>query len=150
MDIFERLKQDHDEHRVLLKKLSETSGASDERKALFEEFKVEVKAHAAAEEESLYAEMLKRPDLRHEGQHSVSEHKEIEDYLEELTETDMSSPGWKATFDKMRHRYEHHIEEEEEEIFVEANSELNSSCAQYLEKVFDKRKPKELERAEAE
>ena len=38
-------------------------------------------AHAAAEEESLYAVMLQDPDMREEGTHSVSEHKEIDDFL---------------------------------------------------------------------
>ena len=62
--IFADLKADHDRHRKLLAQIAETSGASEERKTLFEEFMLEVTAHAAAEEESLYATMLGMPDLR--------------------------------------------------------------------------------------
>src|SRR3546814_8159528 len=82
--IFTRLKADHDRHRELLDKIDATQGDSDERRDLFEAFRIDVTAHAASEEMSLYATMLANPDLRDEAQHSVAEHKEIEDYLTEL------------------------------------------------------------------
>jgi len=147
-DIFERLKQDHDRHREMLEKIGDTSGDSSEREELFKKFRIEVTAHAAAEEESLYAVMLQDPDMREEGTHSVSEHKEIDDFLEELQETDMSSPGWIATFKKMRHRYEHHIDEEEEDIFPVAKKELDKGVPEDLAAKFEERKPAEKERAE--
>src|SRR5690606_1158288 len=56
--IFARLKADHDRHRELLDRIDATHGDSDERRALFEAFRVEVTAHAASEEMSLYATML--------------------------------------------------------------------------------------------
>ena len=64
--------------------MADAQGEPDRLEKLFEQFKVEVKAHAAAEEETLYATMLARPALREDAQHSVSEHKELEDYLEEM------------------------------------------------------------------
>lgn len=149
-DIFDRLKEDHDRHRKMLEQLGDTEGDSDERRQLFKDFAIEVTAHAAAEEESLYATMLAQPDLRHEGQHSVSEHKEIEDYLEELEDIEFSSPQWLQKFKEMRHRYEHHIDEEEEEIFVAAKKELTEERALELGKKFDERKPPERETAEKE
>ena len=148
--IFADLKADHDRHRKLLAQIAETQGASDERKALFESFMLEVTAHAAAEEESLYATMLGLPDLRDDARHSVSEHKEIDDFLGELNDMDMSSSGWLVKFKEMRHRYEHHIDEEEEEMFPAASRELSAADEERLGKVFEARKPKELARAEAE
>jgi Hemerythrin HHE cation binding domain len=147
--IFADLKADHDRHRDLLAKLAETKGDSDERRALFDEFRTEVTAHAAAEEESLYATMLGKPDLREEAVHSVSEHKEIGDFLGELSEIDMGSGAWLTKFKEMRHRYEHHIDEEEEEMFPAAADGLSDVEEAKLAKVFEDRKPKELERAEA-
>ena len=114
--IFHRLKQDHDSHRQLFAKMADAQGEPDRLEKLFEQFKVEVKAHAAAEEETLYATMLARPDLREDAQHSVSEHKEIEDYLEEMEEQSFNGPEWRETFAQMKKRYLHHIEEEEEEM----------------------------------
>lgn len=146
-EIFERLKQDHDRHRELLASIDETKGDSEQRRSLFEAFRVEVTAHAAAEEESLYATMLAKPDLREDAQHSVSEHKEIDDFLEELDEMDFSSSGWLTRFRALRHRYEHHIDEEEEEMFPDAAKELTKAEEAQLAETFRKRKPAELERA---
>ena len=129
-------------------KLAETQGDSDDRRALFEEFRTEVTAHAAAEEESLYATMLGKPDLREDAVHSVSEHKEIGDLLGELADIDMASPAWLAKFKELRHDYEHHIDEEEEEMFPAAADELTDAEEAKLAEVFEDRKPKELERAE--
>ncbi|WP_232496005.1 hemerythrin domain-containing protein [Novosphingobium kaempferiae] len=148
--IFEDLKADHDKHRKLLEQLGETKGASEERETLFEALRKELQAHAAAEEESLYATMLRRPELRDEARHSVSEHKEIDDFLGELVEIDMSSSAWLTKFKEMRHRYLHHIDEEEEEMFPEAAENLSARTEKELAEIFEARKPKELQNAENE
>ncbi|MGB3930976.1 MAG: hemerythrin domain-containing protein [Sphingobium sp.] len=148
--IFDRLKQDHDSHRQLFAKMDEAKDDADRLEKLFEQFKVEVKAHAAAEEETLYATMLARPDLREDAQHSVSEHKEIEDYLEEMEEQEFDGKKWRETFAQLKKRYLHHIEEEEEEMFPDAAKDLTDEEEQQLGDKFAERKPAELERAQAE
>jgi hemerythrin superfamily protein len=147
--IFDDLKNDHDKHRALLKKLSGTA-RSDERRGLFEALRKELQAHAAAEEESLYATMLGHPDLRDEARHSVSEHKEIDDKLGELLDVDESSPEWQDAFGALRHRYLHHIDEEETEMFPKAGAVLSAEAEQRITAIFERRKPRELERAEHE
>tara|TARA_B100000678_G_scaffold274852_2_gene266272 strand:+ start:148 stop:630 length:483 start_codon:yes stop_codon:yes gene_type:complete len=146
--IFKDLKADHDRHRDLLAKIGETQGDSEDRRTLFEKFRVEVSAHAAAEEESLYATMLGKPDLRDDARHSVSEHKEVDDFLGELADMDMSSSGWLTKFKEMRHRYEHHIDEEEEDMFPAAAKGLTDAEESKLADIFETRKPRELDRAE--
>ena len=146
--IFDRLKQDHDSHRQLFDKMDKASG--DQLQKLFDQFKVEVMAHAAAEEETLYATMLARPDLREDAQHSVSEHKEIEDFLTELYEMDFASTGWLTRFRTMKDRYLHHIDEEEEEMFPEAEKDLSEAKKQELLAIFEKEKPKEKAKAAEE
>ncbi len=150
--IFHRLKQDHDTHRALFDKMADADRDKDEKQLekLFDQFKVEVSAHAAAEEETLYATMLARPGLREDAQHSVSEHKEIDDYLEELDDLKFNGEAWRKKFAEMKKRYLHHIEEEEEEMFPDAAKELTAEEEDKLGKLFAKRKPAELERAQAE
>jgi hemerythrin superfamily protein len=144
--IFADLKADHDRHRDMLKRLADAD--CPDRAGLFEAFRVEVSAHAAAEEESLYATMLAKPDLRDEARHSVAEHKEIDDYFGELAKLDSTSSDWTAKFGEMRHRYEHHIDEEEEEMFPAAAKDLSGAEQEQLARVFEARKPKELVIAE--
>lgn len=148
--IFARLKADHDRHRDLLAQIDETHGDSPERERLFEAFRVEVTAHAASEEMSLYATMLAKPDLRDDAQHSVSEHKEIEDMLTELFEMDFASTGWLTRFRTMKDRYLHHIDEEEEDMFPAAEDGLSNAKKKELAAIFEKEKPKEKAKAAEE
>lgn len=148
-DIFTLLKSDHDLHREMLASIAETSGDTPERQQMFEAFRVEVTAHAASEEQSLYAAMLSDPDLQEDGRHSVAEHKELDDMLGDLQETDMASGAWLTKFNAMRDRYEHHIEEEEEEMFPAAEKHFDKAKAEALGAKFDRRKPAELQLAEA-
>jgi hemerythrin superfamily protein len=148
--IYADLKADHDRQRDLIARIEDTSRKDEERRALFEELRKELQAHAAAEEEALYAVMLANPELRDEARHSVSEHKEVDDLLGELTQKDTSSLFWMGKFKTMRDRYLHHIEEEEEEMFPAASKELSTETEATIAKVFERRKPKELERAETE
>ena len=146
--IFSKLKADHDRHRDLLARI-DAAEADEERHSLFEAFRIEVTAHAAAEEETLYATMLADPDLRHDAQHSVSEHKEVDDLLEKMEGLDAASPEWTETFGKMRHRYLHHIDEEEEDMFPAAEEGIEDPLLARLGERFAERKPAEIERAEA-
>jgi hemerythrin superfamily protein len=148
--IYAQLKADHDRHRDLIARIEDTGRKDEERQALFDEFRKELQAHAAAEEEALYSVMLANPELRDEARHSVSEHKEVDDLLGELVEKDTTSLFWMTKFKAMRHRYLHHIEEEEEEMFPAASKELSAEKEAEIAKVFARRKPKELERAQTE
>ena len=145
--IFEDLKRDHDRHRRLLEQLASSKGDGAERRAQFETLRRELQAHAAAEEESLYATMLGCPDLRDDARHSVSEHKEIDDKLGELVDADIGSRDWGETFGELRHRYLHHIDEEEAEMFPNAGEVLTPEAEARIAEVFERRKPRELERA---
>ena len=142
-DIFTRLKQDHDRHRAMLDRVGDTSGDSEERREAFKALRVDVSAHANAEEQSLYAEMLARPELQDKGRHSVAEHKEVDDYFEDLVDMDFSSTGWLTRFKTLRDRLEHHMDEEENEIFAAARKDLSKERAEELTKIFDDRKPAE-------
>jgi hypothetical protein len=145
--LFQDLKQDHDNHRALLREIAEC--APEKREPLFKKLRTEIGGHAAAEEEALYATMLAKPDLRDDAKHSVAEHKEIDDFMGELSDLDTASPEWLEKFGEMRHRYEHHIDEEEEEMFPAAAEGLSEGKVAELARVFENRKPAELANAEA-
>ncbi|AJP73349.1 hemerythrin domain-containing protein [Sphingomonas hengshuiensis] len=146
--IFEDLKADHDRQRGLLKRVGDHPGTDAPRREAFETLQLELQAHAAAEEESLYATMLGDPELREDARHSVSEHKEVDDLLGELLDLEFGTAEWDETFGEMRHRYEHHIDEEEEDMFPAAAEGLSDAEQERLATIFEARKPAELERAE--
>ncbi|MBU2341162.1 MAG: hemerythrin domain-containing protein [Alphaproteobacteria bacterium] len=147
-EIFARLKQDHDKHRDLLDRLLETQGDSEERKSLFEALTKELKGHASAEEQALYSTMMRKPPTTDETRHSVAEHHEIEEALNDLAATDMSSSAWLMKLKDLDHDYRHHIDEEEEEHFPDFAKHLDHKDREHMRSVFERRKTEE--KAEAE
>ena len=145
MLIYDRLKEDHRVQEELAERLLETSGESDERRDLYSRFKAEVEAHAAAEEQTFYAALIAEPDGQEQARHSIAEHKDASDLIEELDALDMSNGGWIQKFKKLQDEVSHHIEEEEREVFALARKLINEEHAQRLTEEFDERK-----RAEAE
>lgn len=142
--IYDTLKRDHDKHRELLAAIEETTGNSEERQKLWHDFYYDVGAHAAAEEEAFYSPLMKAEKGQPKGRHSVAEHKELDDMIQQLEEMDMSSPGWLARFKSLKHRYEHHIEEEEEEVFETARDVLGNDSDGTIGDRFKTRKKKEV------
>jgi hemerythrin superfamily protein len=139
-DIFARLKQDHDLHRKLFEELGR-DGA--ERGLLLVRLTKELKAHAAAEEQALYSTMLRKPETTDQTRHSVAEHKEIEDLLNDLAASGPDSTEWTEKFGHLRHRYIHHIREEEDEHFPDFARYLTQEDVQYMRSVFERRKQAE-------
>lgn len=144
MNIYERIKQDHRKHRDLIEGVKETSGDSSERHELWATLKAEVEAHAAAEEQTFYAALMQEPEEQEKARHSVHEHKEAADLIEELSVMDMASPGWLLKFRKLADELTHHMEEEENEVFARARKVLSDSQANDLAERFDTRKAAEV------
>jgi hemerythrin-like domain-containing protein len=126
--VFEALRDDHAIQRRLSDLLAETHGDSDGRDELFAELKVELAAHAAAEERAFYVPLMEYDLTQEKARHSVAEHHEIDELVEELEETDRSSPHWKATALALREKVEHHLDEEEQEVFQMAGKALSDTA----------------------
>ena len=144
MDIYQRLKQDHDKQRELAGKITDTEGNSEERRRLWKEFKPEAEAHAAAEEQTFYATLIEKPDGQEKARHSISEHKEAADLIEELSKLGMGSGGWIQKFKKLKEELEHHMKEEEDEVFQRAKKLIDQREAKRLAETFEERKRQQL------
>lgn len=145
MTIFDQIKKDHDKHRELLNILADTEGDSKERRQIWETFFYDVKAHAAAEEETLYSKLIATEDGQPDSRHAIHEHHILDKKMDELNETDMASPGWLMKLKTLKHDYEHHMAEEESDIFPRAKQELGEDPAHLDGSQFNNRKSSELE-----
>lgn len=125
MQIFEALRQDHEKQRLLLKILAETSGNTAARREYYEELKVQLESHAVAEERHFYSQLLEKDATVDLTRHGIAEHHEIDELLEKLDETDMSSPGWLRHLKNLQDKVEHHLADEEQEFFQLAGKVLN-------------------------
>ena len=125
--IFEALTRDHDTQRELIDALVDTQGASGDRAELFQRLKEELTAHAASEERYFYVPLIGEDLTQEKARHSVAEHKELDDFVEQLESYDLSAPQWRQTAEDLRHRLIHHLDEEEHEVFQMAGKVLSES-----------------------
>ncbi|WP_100656436.1 hemerythrin domain-containing protein [Alteromonas flava] len=127
MQIFEAIRQDHERQRLLMKILVQTSGATEARKDYFDVLKKELKQHEMAEERYFYKPLMDDDKTIEESRHGIAEHHEIDELIEALDDTDMSSPVWLKTFKQLKDKVEHHLNEEEQEFFQKAGRVLDES-----------------------
>ncbi len=142
-DIYSAIKADHDEHRDLLARIADTSGASEARKEAWSSFYNDVKSHAAAEEETFYSKLISKTWGQDAARHSVHEHQQLDDLMEELNDMDMSSPGWLQKFKTLEHEYNHHMDEEENEVFTRAREVIPDEEIKGYGERFEARKKEE-------
>jgi len=130
--IFESLRADHEVMRDLAEKLLATHGESEARIRIYTNLKLEMLAHEKAEERCFYVPLIEVDLTQEKARHSISEHHELDEYLEELDGLDYSSPSWLKTATNMVKRLRHHMDEEEHEIFQLAGKALSERSKRSL------------------
>lgn len=149
MTIYKRLEQDHEKQRQLCEDIKSTRGDSERRNKLWKELRVELEAHASAEEQAFYSELMKEPKGTDETRHAVEEHQEMTEMIEVLDNLDMDADIWMEKFEKLAHKVIHHVDEEEAEFFPKAKKIFSKDKAIEMGETFDERKPKEVDRQKA-
>jgi len=124
--IFEALRDDHEIQRDLIASLVETHGNSDDRDDIFDKIRRELRSHAAAKERYFYVPLMESDTTQDQARHSVAEHKELDDYLEQLEQYDRTAPQWMLTARELAERLTHHLDEEETEVFPVAGRVLSA------------------------
>lgn len=136
MNIFEALRASHEIQRELSEKLIKISGNTEERRELFELLKNELFAHAVGEDRYFYIPLMMTDSGLNITRHALSEHHEIDELLEQLTETDMSNHGWLAIAKKLSEKVHHHLKEEEHGFFQQAGKILEDEQKESLAKQY--------------
>lgn len=127
MNIFEALRISHDTQRAMADSLVNTQGDSPERALLFRELKLELAAHAAAEERCFYVPLIAHDMTQEPSRHGIAEHHQMDKLVETLETTDFSSPGWLATAKELHHKIYHHLKDEEQGVFQLAGKVLSET-----------------------
>lgn len=142
MEITKALKEDHDKLKSYLK-IMNGDGTASEKKDAFKKLDELLKKHSDAEERVVYNALISTRDEEskvsaHEGytEHEVAEH--VLKALEK--EENPDSAKWKAEAKVLRELLEHHIEEEEDEIFSEVKDHFDESHREEMGEKFEKLK----------
>ncbi|WPN28195.1 hemerythrin domain-containing protein [Pseudomonas sp. P5_109] len=138
MNIFEALRESHERQRTYAEALIRTSGDTPERVEAYKQLKSELQAHATAEERHFYIPLMEFDNGVDLCRHAISEHHEMDEMMEELDGTEMSSPAWLATAKKLSETVHHHLEEEEQKFFQMAGKLLDDKQKETLAGQYEK------------
>ena len=145
MNIFEALRESHDRQRTYADALIKTSGDTPERVEAYKQLKSELQAHETAEERHFYMPLMEFDNGVDLSRHAISEHHEMDEMMEELDETEMSSPAWLATAKKLSEKVHHHLKEEEQKFFQMAGKLLNEKQKVQLAGQYEKEYQEQVE-----
>ena len=125
--IFDVIRESHDLQRDLCRKLTASRHDMAARQVLFLQLKVELIAHAAAEERQLYVPLLMEDGGLDASRHALHEHHEIDELLDDLSVRDKKQAGWIATAKTLSFKVRHHLKEEESKFFQVAGRLLSAT-----------------------
>jgi hypothetical protein len=122
------LKADHDKVKKLLTELgSTTERGVKTREELFATIKGEMVIHEAIEEEIFYPELKDHPKAEDIVLEGFEEHHVVDLLMGELERLPVDDESWGAKAKVMKENIEHHIEEEETQMFPTARRVFDKS-----------------------
>lgn len=130
MDPFELLKKDHKTVSELFKRIEAAAGKA--KLGIFQQIKDELELHTHIEEVIFYPALEKANETRDLTLEAYEEHKVVKDLLGELDSAKTVSDEWEARLTVLRENVEHHVDEEENELFDKANDVLTADEAETL------------------
>ena len=126
MNAFNLLKSDHEKVAGILTSIEETTErAAKGREELFARLKQELDLHAKIEEEIFYPALEESDETREVTLEAYEEHRLVKQLLAELEMEPKDSEEWTAKFTVLKENIEHHVEEEEGEMFKQARKVLS-------------------------
>jgi hemerythrin-like domain-containing protein len=133
MDALALLKADHDKVKKMLADGEKTTERGEKtRSELFTTLKAEMMLHERIEEEIFYPALKEHPKAKDIVLEAYEEHHVVDDIMGELEATDVTDETWAAKFKVMKENIEHHIEEEEGEMFKQARQVFETDDLQQL------------------
>lgn len=140
---FDELKKDHKEVKDILEKLSTGSQTAEKtREKLFAQLKEELVPHLKAEDTTFYQALLETKGGRRHALEAKEEHDLTTLVFKQLEEIPPKDEIWGAKMKVLKELVEHHIEEEEKEIFKVAQKEMEKADFKQIMQNFQKEKEK--------
>ena len=125
MNALDLLKKQHEEVSKLFKKYDKLGeDAGEEKQELFEQLADRLAAHATIEEKFFY------PSIKSEGtedivREALEEHLSVKRLISDLLDLEPDDEAFDAKMQVLREQIEHHVEEEEDEMFKKVRKECS-------------------------
>jgi hemerythrin superfamily protein len=143
MNAIEMLKAEHRAVEELFRKF-EKAGSGDARRKIFEQIADALAVHAKIEEKHFY------PAVKAEGTEdllleAVEEHLEVKRVIADLLAMDPSEDAFEAKVKVLQEDVEHHVEEEEQELFPKVAKLLDDETLETIAAEMDQTEGELLE-----
>ena len=126
MNAFQLLKEDHQKVSGIFQQLEPTTERAEKtRTELFAKLKQELDIHAKIEETILYPAIKQAAETREIVLEGFEEHHVVKLLLKELESLPVDTEQWTAKLKVLQENVEHHVEEEEGEMFQKARQVLS-------------------------
>lgn len=126
MNAFQLLKEDHQKVSGIFQQLEPTTERAEKtRTELFAKLKEELDIHAKIEESIFYPAIKEAAETREIVLEGFEEHHVIKMLLNELDAMPVDTEQWTAKLKVLQENVEHHVEEEEGEMFQSAREVLS-------------------------
>jgi iron-sulfur cluster repair protein YtfE (RIC family) len=121
-DALSLLKGDHDDVKKLFKEIE----AEEDQEAIFNQIKEALEVHATIEEEIFYPAVKKArsEEVKDEVREAYEEHKQVKALLAAIAEISPDDESYAAKIKVLKEDVEHHVKEEEGEMFPDARKYL--------------------------
>ncbi|MEX1102350.1 MAG: hemerythrin domain-containing protein [Actinomycetota bacterium] len=127
MDAIKLLKDDHRALKKLLEKIDGTTERGVKtRQELLARIKNDLSVHETIEEEIFYPALKEHAKTKEITLEAYEEHHVVDEIMDEIEQTPPDDERWGAKFTVMKENIEHHIEEEEDEMFKQAEQVLDA------------------------
>jgi hypothetical protein len=124
MNAIDLIQKDHDDMRVLMTRAVTAEGEG-RREELLQRLRTELVAHERMEEEVFYPPLRDNPRTHDIVLEGYEEHHVADGILDELLEVPPDTDIWHAKMKVLKESIEHHMKEEEDEMFGKARKVLS-------------------------
>ncbi len=142
MDVLKLLKQEHDEAKTLFKKIEDAKG--DEALRLWRQLRDDLTMHEKMEETHFYPELKNDPNAKDIILEGYQEHHVLDLLKGEIDKLEPSSEEWHPKVKVLQENTEHHIEEEEQELFPEVRKIWDEDKLEQVGKKMEEMKKREM------
>ncbi|HSK67807.1 MAG TPA: hemerythrin domain-containing protein [Candidatus Limnocylindria bacterium] len=145
MRILEEIKRDHDKVRELFLQIDNKEDMGPE---IFRTLCAVVLAHHEAEERTVFPQLDRDEDAKELRLELIAEHDMLRRGLQVVLDTDHKDDNWKARVMVCKEMLNHHVEEEEKELFEKLRSKLSENQLNRLYDSFKQVEDEERQHAE--
>lgn len=122
-----------EEHRQVSALLERARKNPEERGQLWPTIRAQLLSHERGEIRELYPVLRSKPATAQLADHHDAEAKDMEDTILDLDLIPPASEAWGARFDELVESVLHHVKEEEQEMFPQAQAALGEAMALELD-----------------